>query len=200
MTSSASAPTSTSPTRFSSRDNGAAYQRPRRRGVEAIATAYCILGVDPGSNCTGYGLVRGNGDDVQYLSSGTITAARATARHERLREIFSGIDRVIREFQPTHVAIEDVFYSKNPKSALVLGEARGAAILAATLAGVPVFEYSAREVKQSVTGNGAADKSQVSYMLGKILGLSPLPAKADESDAIAIAMCHAFKRRDWSTK
>ena len=135
---------------------------------------------------------------MHYLSSGTILAGRAPTRHDRLKEIYAGIERVIREFQPTHVAIEDVFYSKNPRSALVLGEARGAAILAATLAGVPVFEYSAREVKQSVTGNGAADKSQVSYMLGKILGLTKLPERTDESDAIAIAMCHAFKRREWS--
>lgn len=153
--------------------------------------------MDPGSNVTGYGLVRGAGDDVQYVSSGTILAGKAPTRHERLRDIFAGIERVIREFQPTHFAIEDVFYSKNPKSALVLGEARGAAILAATLAGIPVFEYSAREVKQSVTGNGAADKSQVSYMMGKILHLQTLPERADESDAIAIAMCHAFKRRQW---
>jgi crossover junction endodeoxyribonuclease RuvC len=82
----------------------------------------------------------------------------------------------------------------------VLGEARGAAILAATLAGIPVYEYSAREVKQSVTGNGAADKSQVSFMLTKILGLRESPERADESDALAIAMCHAFKRRDWEPK
>ena len=163
-----------------------------------MATAYCILGVDPGSNVTGFGVVRTSGDDVQYVFSGTIAAARATSRHERLRDIFAGIERVIREYQPTHFAIEDVFYSKNPRSALVLGEARGAAILAAAMAGLPVFEYSAREVKQSVTGNGAADKSQVSYMLGKMLGLRELPEKADESDAIAIAMCHAFKRREWS--
>lgn len=142
--------------------------------------------------------MRGSGEDVQYVFSGTITAGRTASRHERLREIFSGIERVIREYQPTHLAIEDVFYSKNPKSALVLGEARGVAILAAALAGIPVYEYSAREVKQSVTGNGAADKSQVSYMMGKILGMSSLPERADESDAIAIAMCHAFKRREWS--
>jgi crossover junction endodeoxyribonuclease RuvC len=159
---------------------------------------YRILGVDPGSSCTGYGVVRGSGDDVRYLSSGTISPRRSESRYDRLREIYAGIERVIREFEPTHFAIEDVFYSRNPRSALVLGEARGAAILAATLAGLPVFEYSAREVKQSVTGNGAADKSQVSYMLGRILGLSPLPESADESDALAVAMCHAFKRRDWS--
>ena len=141
--------------------------------------------------------MRGTGDEVQYVFSGTIAAKRAATRHERLRDIFAGIEAIIREYQPTHFAIEDVFYSKNPRSALVLGEARGAAILAAAMAGIPVFEYSAREVKQSVTGNGAADKSQVSYMLGKILHLTELPGRTDESDAIAIAMCHAFKRRQW---
>lgn len=142
--------------------------------------------------------MRGAGDDVQYVFSGTIASDRNMSRHDRLRRIFAGIEHVIREYQPTHFAIEDVFYSKNPRSALVLGEARGAAILAAAMADLPVFEYSAREVKQSVTGNGAADKSQVSYMLGKMLGLRELPERADESDAIAIAMCHAFKRREWS--
>ena len=172
--------------------------RHARQRSTAVATAYCILGVDPGSHVTGFGIVRANGDDVKYVFSGTIAFGRAIARHDRLREIFAGIERIIREYQPTHFAIEDVFYSKNPRSALVLGEARGAAILAAAMAGIPVFEYSAREVKQSVTGNGAADKSQVSYMLGKMLNLRELPGKADESDAIAIAMCHAFKRREWS--
>ncbi|HEX5131722.1 MAG TPA: crossover junction endodeoxyribonuclease RuvC [Candidatus Krumholzibacteria bacterium] len=159
---------------------------------------YRILGVDPGSNCTGYGLIQATGEQVVYLASGTVQAARGASRYERLRGIFSGIERVIREYAPTHFAIEDVFYSKNPRSALVLGEARGVAILAASLAEIPIFEYSAREVKQSVTGNGAADKSQVSYMLVKMLKLVETPARADESDAIAIAMCHAFKRRDWS--
>ena len=165
---------------------------------DTIANAYCILGVDPGSSVTGFGIIRGTGDDVEYVFSGTISSGRAIARHVCLREIFTGIARIIAQYQPTHFAIEDVFYSKNPRSALVLGEARGAAILAAAMAGLPVFEYSAREVKQSVTGNGAADKSQVSYMLGKMLNLRELPEKTDESDAIAIAMCHAFKRREWS--
>lgn len=163
-----------------------------------MTATYRILGVDPGSNCTGYGLVAGVGDEVAYVSSGTIQPPRGATRYERLRAIYAGIERVIREFEPTHFAIEDVFYSKNPRSALVLGEARGAAILAASLAQIPIFEYSAREVKQSVTGNGAADKTQVSYMLGKMLRLQSPPERADESDALAIAMCHAFKRRDWS--
>lgn len=167
------------------------------RGVTGAAAAVRVLGIDPGSNCTGYGLVTGAGNDVRYVASGAIRSARATSRFDRLRAIYTGIAGVIDEFGPTHVAIEDVFYSKNPRSALVLGEARGAAILAASLAGLPVYEYSAREVKLSVTGNGAADKSQVGYMLGKILGIET-PKSADESDAIAIAMCHAFRRHDWS--
>jgi crossover junction endodeoxyribonuclease RuvC len=169
-----------------------------RKVVRSAVAVYRIIGVDPGSNCTGYGVVHGTGEEVAYLASGTITAARNASRYQRLRAIHTGIAEVIARFQPTHFAIEDVFYSKNPRSALVLGEARGAAILAASLAELPIFEYSAREVKQSVTGNGAADKSQVSYMLGKILRLKELPERDDESDAIAIAMCHAFKRRDWS--
>jgi crossover junction endodeoxyribonuclease RuvC len=169
------------------------------RGDAGVAAAvYRILGVDPGSSCTGYGVIDGAGDAVTYLASGTIRPPRSADRHERLRAIHAGIERVIREFEPTHFAIEDVFHAKNPRSALVLGEARGVAILAASLAGIPVFEYSAREVKQSVTGNGAADKSQVSYMLGQMLKLATLPERTDESDAIAVAMCHAFKRRDWS--
>jgi crossover junction endodeoxyribonuclease RuvC len=166
----------------------------------AIPDGHRILGVDPGAVCTGYGLVLGRGDDVRYVASGTIRPPRGASRFERLRAIHTGIADVIREFSPTHFAIEDVFYSRNAKSTLVLGEARGAAILAAAMADIPVFEYSPREVKQSVTGNGAADKSQVSYMLGKILALDALPERLDESDAIAIAMCHAFKRRDWGRR
>jgi len=153
---------------------------------------YKILGVDPGSSCTGYGLISGDGQKVLYVTSGAIKLPARATRFEKLREIHQRIAAIIATHAPTHFAIENVFYSKNPRSTLVLGEARGAAILAAVLAGVPVFEYSAREVKQSVTGNGAAHKSQVSFMMGKILGVAP-PESEDESDAIAIAMCHAFK-------
>ncbi len=108
------------------------------------------------------------------------------------------VEQVIKLHAPTHFAIEDVFYSKNAKSSLILGEARGAAILAATLSKLPVFEYSPREVKQSVTGHGAADKSQVAYMLRRILDLADPPDNHDESDALAVAICHAFKNREWS--
>lgn len=157
-----------------------------------------ILGVDPGSTCTGYGIIIEDGGNVRYVSSGAITPPRNVTRHDRLREIFQELENVIREHQPTHFAIEEVFFNKNVKTTIVLGEARGTAILAATLAGLPVYEYAPREVKLSVTGNGASHKSQVSFMLGKILRLSPPPESPDESDALAIAMCHAFRSRQWS--
>jgi crossover junction endodeoxyribonuclease RuvC len=132
------------------------------------------------------------------VASGVIKIPQKTARHEKLRLIHLGIQNVIREHEPDQFAIEEVFYNKNPKSTMVLGEARGAAMLAAVLDAIPVFEYSAREVKQSVTGNGAAHKSQVNFMLGKLLNLVDPPGNADESDALAVAVCHAFKCKEWS--
>jgi len=158
---------------------------------------YMILGVDPGSNCTGYGVITGEGDEFRYIDSGYIAPPKTANRYERLRMIFEAIRLVIQKHTPTQFAIEDVFYNKNARSSLILGEARGAAILAAALADLPVYEYSPREVKQSVTGHGGADKSQVNFMLGKILGLSRPPENTDESDALAVAVCHAFKNREW---
>jgi crossover junction endodeoxyribonuclease RuvC len=157
-----------------------------------------ILGVDPGSVCTGWGVVRGEGNEFHYVASGAIKLLQKAPRQEKLRSIHLEINSVISAYNPTQFAIEEIFFNKNPKSTMILGEARGAAILAAALAGVPVFEYSAREVKQSVTGNGAAHKSQVCFMLGKLLRLEPPPTNPDESDALAVAVCHAFKNARWS--
>lgn len=159
---------------------------------------YKILGIDPGSICTGFGIVAGEGDDFHYVTSGTIVPGKGEHRYARLQAIYLQVQKVISEHSPTHFAIENVFYARNARSSLVLGEARGAAILAATLAGLSVFEYSAREVKQSVTGRGESDKSQVSYMLGRILEMKETPHNTDESDALAVAVCHAFKRREWN--
>ncbi|UCG51123.1 MAG: crossover junction endodeoxyribonuclease RuvC [Candidatus Latescibacterota bacterium] len=159
---------------------------------------YRIMGVDPGSTCTGYGIIRIEGDDIGYIDSGHITLKKSASRYEKLRSIFLQIQKVIEKHAPTHFAIEDVFYSKNAKSSLILGEARGAAILAAALANLPIYEYSPREVKQSVVGHGAADKSQVNFMLGRILDIAQPPENTDESDALAVAVCHAFKSREWS--
>ena len=160
---------------------------------------HTVLGVDPGSACTGYGIVSARGGDVRYIASGTVVPSKTASRHEKLRQIHLAIADVIAAHTPDQFAIENVFYHKNPRSTLVLGEARGAAILAAALADLPVFEYSPREIKLSVTGNGGAHKSQVTYMLEKILSLEDAIKSADESDALAVALCHAARtpERDW---
>ncbi len=157
-----------------------------------------ILGVDPGSTCTGYGIVKMEKGELTYIASGVVTAGRELNRYERIKEIFLEVGRIIKDFSPTHFAIEEVFHSKNTKSALILGEARGAAVLAASISELPIYEYSPTEVKQAITGYGAAHKSQVGFMLGKILGLPEPPANSDESDALGVAVCHAFREREWS--
>jgi crossover junction endodeoxyribonuclease RuvC len=152
-----------------------------------------IIGIDPGSRITGYGVVRREGGDVRYVASGIIRVARTATRPERLKTIKERIDAVLAEHRPDSFAVEEIFMARNPRSTMTLGEARGVAILAAAEAGIPVFEYSAREVKCSVVGSGAAHKSQVSFMIGKHLGLAHDPETEDETDALAVAFCHALR-------
>ena len=147
-----------------------------------------ILGIDPGFRTTGFGVVRMVGSRAEYLMSGCIRVADLPIA-DRLRTIFDGISSVILECKPDEFAIEQVFQGKNADSALKLGQARGAAIVAAAQAGLPVSEYSARQVKQAVVGTGAADKEQVQVMVCRLLSLSGLP-QADAADAIAVALCH----------
>lgn len=147
-----------------------------------------ILGIDPGFRTTGFGVVRMLGSKPQYVMSGCIRVAELPLA-ERLRTIYDGIKSVILECRPDEVAIEQVFQGKNADSALKLGQARGAAIVAAAEAGIAVSEYSARQVKQAVVGTGAADKTQVQMMVCKLLNLDGVP-QADAADAIAIALCH----------
>lgn len=147
-----------------------------------------ILGIDPGSRVTGYGVVKHSGSKFEYIGSGCI---RVTADNlpEKLHMIFNGITEVIEQFSPSLFAIEQVFMAKNPDSALKLGQARGAAIVAATMQSLPVAEYSARQIKQAVVGTGAADKTQVQHMVMSILQLGSKP-QADAADALAVAICH----------
>jgi crossover junction endodeoxyribonuclease RuvC len=119
-----------------------------------------------------------------------LRVAEAGALADRLREIFAGISRLISTYQPTECAIEQIFLDKNPAAALKLGQARGAAICAAAMQGLPVFEYSARTVKQAVVGRGAADKTQVAFMVKTLLSIPTERLAADASDALAIALCH----------
>ncbi|SET74813.1 crossover junction endodeoxyribonuclease RuvC [Thalassotalea agarivorans] len=150
-----------------------------------------ILGIDPGSRITGYGIISKSGKKLSYISSGCI---KATSQGEdlgnRLQTIFAGVSELIIQYKPTLFAIEQVFMAKNPDSALKLGQARGAAIVAATQAGLSLAEYSARQIKQSVVGTGGADKVQVQHMVRSLLKLPGTP-QADAADALAVALCHA---------
>ncbi|EXI62460.1 Holliday junction resolvase [Mannheimia granulomatis] len=148
-----------------------------------------ILGIDPGSRVTGYGIIRQNGRNLEYLGSGSIRTA-ADDLPTRLKRIYAGVSEIIIQFQPDMFAIEQVFMAKNPDSALKLGQARGTAIVAAVNHDLPVFEYAARLVKQTVTGLGSADKIQVQDMVTRMLQLSAKP-QADAADALAIAITHA---------
>lgn len=151
-----------------------------------------ILGIDPGSRITGYGLINSVGVKNEYVASGCIRVKGETLP-EKLKYIFDGVSEVIDTYIPQEMSIEQVFLSKNADSALKLGQARGAAIVAATTQDVPVFEYAARRVKQSVVGKGSADKTQVQHMVMTLLKLSAAP-QVDASDALAIALCHANSR------
>ncbi|HEB96589.1 MAG TPA: crossover junction endodeoxyribonuclease RuvC [Sedimenticola thiotaurini] len=148
-----------------------------------------ILGIDPGSRTTGYGIIASDGMRSVHVASGCI---RVDGRElpRRLGEIFRQVSDVVREFAPEEMAIEQVFMARNAASALKLGQARGAAICAGVTAGLPVFEYSPRSVKLSVVGTGAADKAQVQHMVARLLDLRQKLAE-DQADALAVALSHA---------
>lgn len=148
-----------------------------------------IIGIDPGSRRTGYGVIKVDGNRHIYLASGFLNLI-PYAPHERLRQIYLGIREIINQFMPIEAAVEQVFMHENPNSALKLGQARGAAMVALEM---PVSEYSAREVKKSVVGTGAANKEQVAFMVKRILNLQS-QLQTDASDALAVALCHAHAR------
>ena len=148
-----------------------------------------IIGIDPGSRLTGYGIIKKDGQHLSFIDAGTIRT-ETTEMPERLKRIFAGIDRIVRFHGPTEAAVEQVFMAQNPDSALKLGQARGAAIAALTNLDLSVAEYTARQIKQSVVGYGAADKEQVQMMVMRILKLEIKPQQ-DASDALAAAICHA---------
>ena len=151
-----------------------------------------LLGIDPGSRITGYGIIEEIGSISKYVASGCVRVQEGPLP-ERLAQIFQGINTVIEMYSPQSVGIEQVFMARNADSALKLGQARGAAIVAAVNHGLEVSEYSARQVKQAVVGKGAADKSQVQHMVASILKLDKTP-QADAADALAVALCHSHTR------
>lgn len=151
-----------------------------------------ILGIDPGSRFTGYGLIEQIGQKCHFIACGTI-ATQGEDIAPRLGQIFARLNDVVGSHTPAEVGIEKVFMARNADSALKLGQARGAAIAAVVQHGLPVFEYSARQVKQALVGSGGAEKQQVAQMVCYLLGLSKAP-QADAADALAIAICHAHMR------
>ncbi len=153
-----------------------------------------ILGIDPGSRVTGYGLIRESQRQLHYLDSGCIRTSTGTLS-QRLLQIFNGVCELMETFSPDEVAIEEIFMHQNPSSALKLGHARGVALVACASHRVNVSEYSAREVKQSVVGYGAALKSQVKHMVVNLLMLNSSPQN-DAADALAIAICHSHTRQN----
>jgi crossover junction endodeoxyribonuclease RuvC len=153
-----------------------------------------ILGIDPGSRVTGYGCVKVDGNHYQYVTSGVIKTDLDETMSQRLRDIYLGLQSVIETYRPHEVAIEDIFFHNNAKSALKLGQARGAAIVAVATLGFPLAEYSARTVKQSVVGYGAATKDQIQHMVKRLLNLQGA-LQADAADALAVAICHGQNRR-----
>ena len=148
-----------------------------------------IIGIDPSSRLTGYGIIEKDGQKLTFVDAGTIRT-ETPEMPERLKRIFAVIERIVKFHGPTEAAVEQVFMAQNPDSALKLGQARGAAIAALVNSDLQVAEYTARQIKQSVVGYGAADKEQVQMMVMRILNLSIKPQQ-DAADALAAAICHA---------
>jgi crossover junction endodeoxyribonuclease RuvC len=161
--------------------------------VSGVAADCRILGLDPGSLRTGFGLLDCRGGREIYVTSGCIRVS-GDSLAARLRRIFDALEALVAEHRPDEVAIERVFMHKNADSALKLGQARGAALCAASRGAAAIHEYAPRAIKLAVTGSGAADKHQVARMVGMMLTLTHRPT-ADEADALAIALCHAQSRR-----
>ncbi len=159
-----------------------------------------ILGVDPGTTITGYGIIKQSGSSFARISSGIIKLPSSKPIPQRLEIIYNELNRIIKLYKPDEFAIETAFYGKNVQSAMKIGYARGVSILAAVHKGLPVSEYSPREIKKSVVGKGAASKEQVSFMIKTLLNLQSSKMKLDESDALATALCHAFRMKTPSIK
>ena len=154
-----------------------------------------IIGIDPGLVQTGFGIINVRDNQVSLIDYGIIKPVSRDTLSNRLLTIFNNMCEIISNYNPQVFAIEDVFYGKNVKSAMRLGQARGAAMVAAASKNMPIYEYSARKVKQSITGNGNAHKSQIQFMVKSKLQMDHNPEPMDAADALAIALCHNHQFR-----
>jgi crossover junction endodeoxyribonuclease RuvC len=153
-----------------------------------------VLGIDPSSQSTGYGIIEFTQQQYVVLDYGTIKPTRKAPLHAKLREIKSGVDRLLEKHTPEEVAIENPFYARNIRTAITLGQVRGAVLVAVAESARPLFEYSPLEIKKAVTGYGQADKTQVATMVKALLNLADDKIEEDASDALACAFCHLNTR------
>lgn len=153
-----------------------------------------ILGIDPGTTIMGYGIISVTGKKASMLALGVVKLNKYDDHHQRLKIIFDRMISLITQFKPDELAIEATFFGKNVQSMLKLGRAQGIAIAAALSRSIPVFEYSPRKIKQSITGKGSASKEQVAAMLTRLLNIKESPETLDATDGLAVAMCHYFQK------
>jgi crossover junction endodeoxyribonuclease RuvC len=160
-------------------------------GERRIRPVVVVLGIDPGTANTGYGVVMSRGNTLAALDGGVIETRAGVPLERRLTDIHARVADLIREHRPSAVAVEDIYFGRNVHSALAVGQARGVILLSAGMAGIPCFSYTPQAVKQAVCGSGAAAKDQVQRMVGALLGLPEPPEPDHAADALAVAICHA---------
>jgi crossover junction endodeoxyribonuclease RuvC len=158
--------------------------------IPAPPGARIALGIDPGTAIVGYAVVMARGGELQLLVCDVITTSAKLALAERLQLIYEGLSTIVATYKPQEAAIEELFFAKNARTAMTVGQARGVAMLALANGGLPIAEYTPKQVKQAITGYGSADKSQVGEMVRILLKLSAIPTPDDAADAAAIAICH----------
>lgn len=159
-----------------------------------------ILGIDPGTNIMGYGLIACKGNNTSLLTLGVVHLSKFSNQAIKLKNIFERTLSLIEEYKPDEFAIEAPFYGENVQSMLKLGRAQGVAMAAALTRSIPIFEYSPRKIKQSITGNGNASKQQVANMLLKLLSITEIPEHLDATDGLAVALCHFNQRTGSETQ
>lgn len=163
-----------------------------------MADSVRLIGLDPGLRCTGWGVIDASGNRLRHVANGSVRSDDRASLAERLAQIFAGLNAVLDAWQPDFAAVEETFVNKNPGSTLKLGQARGIAMLAPALRGIPVAEYAPNQVKKSVVGVGHAAKDQIHMMVGILLPGVDM-AGPDAADALAVAICHAHLVRSGAT-
>lgn len=153
-----------------------------------------IIGIDPGLQCTGWGIIQTTGNNLTYIAHGTLKTNIKDSLADRLNGLHQGLLKIMEQYNPFEAAIEDIFMNKNPASALKLGMARGVVLFTPAAYGLSVFEYSANKVKKAVVGSGHAEKHQVGLMVSRLLPTMPKGVINDAADALAVAICHAHHR------